>query len=219
MRILIAEDDFTIRTMLAAVLKKLGHEVVETVNGAEALEAVQRPDAPALLILDWIMPEMDGIEVIHRVRTIESTLPPYIILLTIKDGKVDIIAGLNAGANDYLTKPFDIGELQARIRVGVRMVEVQEQLAGKVWELNQSLEEIKTLRGILPICSFCKKIRNDQGYWDQVESYVSRHTYAQFSHGICPECEKKHYSEFCDHEGDTASKRGDDKEKVSYVGI
>lgn len=126
MRVLIAEDDFTSRTVLASVLKKNGHEVVETVNGAEAWDELQKLDAPKLVILDWMMPEMDGPEVVRRVRAIQSPQPPYIIILTSKGEKADIVAGLDAGADDYLAKPFDAAELQARMRVGQRMVELQE---------------------------------------------------------------------------------------------
>jgi two-component system cell cycle response regulator len=125
MRILIAEDDFTSRTMLAGVLKKKGYDVVVTVDGAEAWDALRKPDAPALAVLDWMMPEMDGVEVVRRVRALQAERPPYIILLTAKGEKADIISGLGVGANDYLAKPFDPGELHARIEVGRRMVEMQ----------------------------------------------------------------------------------------------
>jgi len=195
LRILIAEDDVTSRTVLAGVLKKSGHEVVETVNGAAAWDALQQPDAPPLVILDWMMPQMDGPEVVRRVRALQSSQPPYIVMLTARGEKADIIAGLDAGANDYLAKPFDAGELRARVEVGRRMVELQGALAAKVEELRQSLDQINTLRGIVPICANCKKIRDDQGYWNQVEAYVCEHTEAEFSHGICPECIKKLYPE------------------------
>ena len=128
MRILIAEDEVTFRSLLAAVLKKNGHEVVETENGAEAWDALQRPDAPRLAILDWMMPVMDGLEVVRRVRALQNDRPPYLIILTAKGKKTDIITGLDAGANDYLTKPFDAGELLARIEVGLRMIEMQDSL-------------------------------------------------------------------------------------------
>ena len=128
MKILIAEDDLTSRTVLMAALKKQGHEVEATVNGAEAWQTMQQHDAPSLAILDWMMPEMDGPEVVRRVRTLQIGRPPYIIMLTAKGEKTDIIAGLDAGANDYLTKPFDPGELHARVEVGRRMVEMQDAL-------------------------------------------------------------------------------------------
>jgi phosphoserine phosphatase RsbU/P len=203
MRILIAEDDFTSRTMLAAVLRKSGHEVVETVDGAEAWNALQKPNAPRLAILDWMMPEIDGIEVLRRVRALQTDQPPYILMLTTKMEKSAIIAGLDVGANDYLAKPFDVGELRARVEVGRRMVEMQETLVNKIEELHRALGEIKTLRGIVPICSCCKKIRDDQGYWSQVEVYVRAHSEAEFSHGICPECIKNIYSEFAEDSNET----------------
>ncbi len=196
MKILIAEDDLTSRTVLTAVLTKLGHEVEATVNGVEAWQAMQQLDAPRLAILDWMMPEMDGLEVVRRVRTLQNDRQPYIIMLTAKGEKADIIAGLEAGANDYLAKPFDRGELLARVEVGRRMVEMQDTLADKIEELRQALNQIKTLRGIVPICANCKKIRDDRGYWNQVEVYVRDHTEAEFSHSICPDCMKELYPEF-----------------------
>jgi phosphoserine phosphatase RsbU/P len=195
MRILIADDSISSRTMLAGVLKKIGYEVVETVNGAAAWEVLRQPGAPALVILDRVMPEMDGLEVLRRIRGIETDYPPYVIMLTSKGEKADIVAGLDAGANDYLSKPFDAGELRARVEVGRRMIEMQNALASKVEELRQAFDQIKTLRGIVPICANCKKIRDDQGYWNQVEVYVRNHTEATFSHGLCPECVKKLYPE------------------------
>jgi two-component system, cell cycle response regulator len=128
MRILIADDDFTSRTVLAGVLRKSGYEVVVTVDGAEAWQVLQQADAPRLVILDWIMQEMDGLEVIRLARGEQTERPPYIILLTTRGEKSDIIMGLDAGANDYLAKPFDSGELRARIEVGRRMVELQNAL-------------------------------------------------------------------------------------------
>jgi DNA-binding response OmpR family regulator len=196
MHILIAEDDFTSRTVLVGVLKKEGHEVTAMVNGAEAWQALQQPDAPPLAILDWMMPEMNGLEVVRRVRGLPTNRPPHLIMLTTKSEKDDIIAGLEAGANDYLAKPFHVGELRARVEVGRRMVEMQAALADKIEELRQAFDQIKTLRGIVPICAGCKQIRDDRGYWNQVEVYVRDHTEAQFSHGICPDCMKKLYPNY-----------------------
>jgi DNA-binding response OmpR family regulator len=196
MKILIAEDDVTSRNMLASVMGKSGFVVQEVANGKEALAALGAEDAPRLAIIDWMMPEMDGLEVVRRVRARQRKQPPYIIMLTTRGEKDDIVKGLEAGADDYLQKPFDIGELRARIGVGRRMLELQERLAAQVEELRQAMDHIDTLRGILPICSFCNKIRNDEGYWDRVEAYITRHSLAEFSHGICPECMKKHYPDY-----------------------
>jgi diguanylate cyclase (GGDEF)-like protein len=128
MRILVADDDLTSRLVLAGVLRKWGHEVVATVDGTEAWDAMRRPDAPALAILDWMMPGLSGVEVCSRVRGLCSDQPPYLIILTSKGEKADVVAGLEAGADDYLAKPFDPGELRARVDVGRRIIELQVRL-------------------------------------------------------------------------------------------
>jgi len=138
MKILIAEDDFTSRTMLKAVLNKLGHEVVVAVDGAEAWEIMQQPDAPRLAILDWVMPHLDGLEVCRRVRALATEFPPHLIMLTSKHEKVEVIAGLEAGADDYLAKPFDPGELRARVRVGLRTIEMLTHLREAEEQLRQA---------------------------------------------------------------------------------
>jgi len=128
MKILIADDDATSRLVLTGVLMKFGHEVVAKVNGTEAWETMRRPDAPTLAILDWMMPGLAGVEVCRRVRSLKSDEPPYLILLTSMSEKADIVAGLEAGADDYLAKPFDPGELRARVDVGRRVTELQARL-------------------------------------------------------------------------------------------
>jgi two-component system, cell cycle response regulator len=128
MRILIADDDATSRLILTGVLKKFGHDVVATVDGTEAWECLRRPDAPTLAILDWMMPGLAGVDVVRRVRSLGSDEPPYLILLTSMSEKADIVAGLEAGADDYLSKPFDPGELRARVDVGRRVTELQSKL-------------------------------------------------------------------------------------------
>ena len=128
MRILIADDDVTSRLVLIGVLTRHGHEVVATVDGAEAWEAMSRPDAPTLAILDWEMPGLSGIDVCRLIRGLASDTPPYLLILTSRGEKSDIVAGLEAGADDYLAKPFDPGELRARVDVGRRMVELQARL-------------------------------------------------------------------------------------------
>jgi len=208
MRILIADDDSESLAILATVLRKSGHEVLEARDGAAAWDALQRPDAPRMAILDWMMPQIDGLEVVRRVRTLQSDRPPYLIMLTARGDRTDIIAGLGAGADDYLAKPSDIRELRARVEAGRRLIEMQDALTSKVEELRQALDHIKTLRGILPICARCKNIRDDHGYWSQVEVYIRDHSEAEFSHGICPECIKKLYPEFAQDEDGAEHKRG-----------
>lgn len=187
MRILIAEDDPVSRCLLEATLVKSGYEVIVTTNGEEAWEALQR-DSPPVAILDWMMPGLDGVEVCRRVRAIQTPTPTYLILLTAKSEKQDIVHGLEAGADDYVTKPFDRLELQSRVSVGLRIAELQRNLANRIVDLEAALTRVKQLQGLLPICSYCKKVRDDQNYWQQVDSYISKHSEVEFSHSICPAC-------------------------------
>ena len=191
MKILIAEDDPVSRRLLQAALIKWGYEVTVTANGKEAWAALQVPDAPSLLILDWLMPEMDGTEVCHEIRQNPALKSAYIILLTSRGSKEDIVQGLEAGADDYVTKPFDHGELRARVQVGARVVSLQTALAARVNELEEAITNVKQLQGLLPICCYCKKIRDDGNYWHRVESYITGHANVRFSHGICPDCSEK----------------------------
>src|SRR6185436_17994381 len=165
-----------------------GHDVVVTEQGADAWAILQQEDPPSLAILDWMMPGMDGIEVCRRVRQRKDAQPTYIILLTAKSSKANIVEGLIAGANDYVTKPFDRDELRARVHVGVTVLDLQQKLAGRVMELEAALGQVRLLQGILPICSYCKHVRDDQNYWQSVEFYISEHSEAKFSHSICPDC-------------------------------
>jgi DNA-binding response OmpR family regulator len=192
MRVLIAEDDELSRTLLATVLGKLGFEVVTANNGVEAIKVLAQPGAPSLVLLDLMMPEMDGIEVCKWIRQSANPAEAYVIFLTARSGKDDIVSGLAAGANDYLTKPFDISELQARINVGAKVIELQNRLSGRVAELEQALDKVKRLQGLLPICSHCKRIRDDDNYWQAVDFYITQHTEAVFSHSICPDCYQQH---------------------------
>jgi DNA-binding response OmpR family regulator len=188
MRILIAEDESGSRLLLERALSGWGHEVVATCDGNEAWEVLQREDTPRLVILDWMMPGIDGIEVCRRARQVEALRQLYIIMFTQRTTEDDIVEGLDAGANDYLSKPLSRRELRARIDVGQRVLELQAELANRVRELEESLARERTLQGLLPICSYCKKVRNDDNYWQQVERYIEDHAQVSFSHGICPDC-------------------------------
>jgi phosphoserine phosphatase RsbU/P len=196
MRILIAEDDPTSQIVLRTVLTRAGHDILAVNDGAEALAVLSQPDAPRLAVLDWMMPEVDGVEVCRRLRAADDE-PRYLILLTALGRQEDIVAGLDAGADDYVTKPFHKKELLARVTVGERMLTLQRALAQRVQELEAALAQIRTLQGMLPICATCKKIRDDEGYWHQVESYVSAHSGAVFTHGICPDCLAQMNAELC----------------------
>lgn len=191
MKILIAEDDDVSRRVLQLTLTTAGHDVVATKNGIEALTVLENENAPSLAILDWMMPDLDGLDVCRRVRRLSNVPPVYIILLTAKNEKEDIVEGLEAGANDYVTKPFDTLELRARVQVGQMVIDLQHNLAARVVELEIALAQVKQLQGILPICSYCKNVRDDDDYWQTVENYISSHSDTQFSHGICPDCYEK----------------------------
>jgi CheY-like chemotaxis protein len=188
MKILVADDDLVSRRLLQGTLERWGYETVLADSGETAWEIFQQPEAPTIAILDWMMPGLDGTQVCRLAREQPATVGVYILLLSAKDRKEDLIQGLESGANDYLTKPFDRDELRARLRVGVRMVELQQMLARRVAELQQALAEVKTLEGIIPICMYCKRIRDDQDFWGRVEAYITQRSNAQFSHGVCPDC-------------------------------
>src|SRR5207253_11133708 len=135
MSILIADDDAISRTVLERTLRGWGHDVTTTKDGTEAWAALQREDAPKLAVLDWMMPGLEGPEVCRRLRALARPVPTYVILLTAKGQTDDIVTGLDSGADDYVTKPFDRQELRSRIRVGERVVGLQQGLAGRVQAL------------------------------------------------------------------------------------
>ena len=191
MRILIAEDDATSRLLLTNTLQRWGYDVVALADGAAALAALQQPDAPKLALLDWTMPGWQGPDICRRLRATPDDTPPYLILLTAHDDKKNVVEGLDAGANDYISKPFDQDELKARLAVGQRVLDLQQTLQQRVLDLQAALAHIKTLQGILPICMYCHKIRNDQQSWERLERYLSDHAEVQFSHSICPACLQK----------------------------
>ena len=188
MIVLIADDLDINRKLLRTLLAADGYEVIEASNGADAFNILKDAKGPMVGLIDWEMPQMEGIEVCRKARALHGLPPLYLILLTVRDSKQDIVAGLQGGANDYITKPFDKTELLARVGIGKQMVQLQQTLTERVAELKDALLSVKQLGGLLPICSYCKKIRDDQNYWQQVESYVGQHSDAKFSHSICPQC-------------------------------
>jgi sigma-B regulation protein RsbU (phosphoserine phosphatase) len=188
MRALIADDDPVANKVLSRTLIRLGFDVTIARDGAEAWDALRGAEAPPLAILDWMMPQIDGPEVCRLVRRDAWRPHAYLILLTSREDPADIVAGLDAGADDYLVKPFNLAELEARVRVGTRVLGLQQGLAARVEELQAALSQVKQLSGLLPICSYCKRIRSDDNYWEQVDAYVTQHSDVRFSHGICPPC-------------------------------
>jgi phosphoserine phosphatase RsbU/P len=192
MRLVVADDDPVTRRLLEGLLSKLGFQVVLAKDGIEALAILTGEDPPPLAILDWMMPGMTGIDVCRKLRHRASSGPTYVLIITSREQTEDLVAALDAGADDYVTKPFQVEELKARVGVGLRVATLQRRLADRVTELEHALAHVTRLQGLLPICMYCKKIRNDQNYWTQVETYVSDHSGARFSHSICPDCRVKH---------------------------
>ncbi|MFL5341581.1 MAG: PleD family two-component system response regulator [Gemmataceae bacterium] len=188
MKILLADDDEITRFAVSAALRGWGFEVEICGDGQAAWETLRRPAAPKLALLDWLMPGMDGPAVCRAVRAEPGLESTYLVMLTGRDSKADMIAGLASGADDYIAKPIHYEELRLRVRVGQRILGLQSDLAARVQELEEALARVRQLQGILPICSYCKKIRNDANYWQQVEAYIASQTEVKFSHGICPEC-------------------------------
>jgi sigma-B regulation protein RsbU (phosphoserine phosphatase) len=188
MKVLIAEDEELSRCMLEAFLSRRGYEVLAVADGVAAWDALQAEDRPPLAILDWMMPGIDGVELCRRSRSTPALRGLYLMLLTARDSRESILAGLGAGANDYITKPFDAEELDCRLRVAAQMVDLQGVLAARVHELEHALAEVKLLRGLLPICCYCKSVRDDRNYWHKVEQYLADHSDAQVTSGICPAC-------------------------------
>ena len=193
MKVLIGEDEPLSRRLLETRLISGGYEVVAAENGARAWDILESDDAPELAILDWMMPEIDGPEICRRLRGRESGPYVYVILLTARGRRADVIAGLESGADDYVTKPFDWAELETRLRTGKRILRLQSELAGKVAELESALAHVRTLQGLLPICMHCKSIRDDSNTWHRLETYIERHSNALFTHSLCRKCLATHY--------------------------
>jgi phosphoserine phosphatase RsbU/P len=201
-RVLVAEDHYVSRHLLERNLLNWGFTVVTAEDGEEALSILESDEAPPLAILDWMMPKMDGLEVCARVREHANRPYVYLVLLTAKSQKEEIAAGLQAGADDYVIKPFDPDELRARLTVGQRVVVLERVLARKVADLEAALADVKKLKSLLPICMYCKSVRDDQDYWHTIDAYIHQETGTDFSHGICPSCMAKLEA------GDAVGRRG-----------
>lgn len=174
MRILAVEDDKVALTVIRQALILLGHEVLEARDGKEAWKILQR-EPVRVIVSDWEMPEADGLELCRRIRSRLKSEYVYFILLTARDAsEANQQSAMEAGVDDFLSKPLDVLELRMRLRVAERILRYTTQ--------------VRQLEELLPICSYCKKIRDDQNYWQQMEGYINERTGSEFSHSVCPDC-------------------------------
>jgi DNA-binding response OmpR family regulator len=191
MNILIADDDASTRLTLQSILGKWGYNVTVACDGDEAWKILCEPEHPHLLILDWLMPGIEGPEIVRRLRTRDDENPYYAIIITSRSIRDSAANALDSGADDFVVKPFENDELRARVAVGYRMNSLQTALSEHIDDLRSTLSRVRQLEGIVPICMSCKKIRDDQNSWKQLEQYISEHSEAKFSHGYCPACAEK----------------------------
>jgi CheY-like chemotaxis protein len=188
MRVLVAEDHAPTREALRVLLERKGYQVTGVGNGEDAITTLTGWDGPSIALIDWMLPAASGLDVCRAVRTQDTGRYVYIIVITARDGEEDVAQALATGADDFLRKPCGASELVARVRTGQRIVELERNLAGRITELEDALDSVRQLRRLLPICMYCKKVRDDSDYWREIEDYIHQQTGTDFSHGICPEC-------------------------------
>ena len=187
-RVLVAEDDEKTRAALVFFLQRYQFDVIVVKDGQAALEILLSSDPPQLALLDWEMPRLDGLHVCRALRTIPYAHYIYVIMVSARDSAEDVLTAFAAGADDFLSKPADTAQLLARMRSGERVLALEARLAERIAELEKTLDELRQLKRLLPICMYCKKVRDDGDYWQEIEAYIHEHTGTDFSHGICPEC-------------------------------
>lgn len=190
MKLLIAEDEYTTRLTVQVVLEQWGYRVDSVEDGTSAWKILQKPDGPQIAILDWEMPGINGVDLCSKVKMLDRDTPIYVILLTGRDDQNDILMGFDAGADDYITKPFDENELRARVRVAERLVSIQEELVISNEELRSVLNHVELLQETLPVCTSCHSVQNGDEKWRSLEEYVQQQDDARFQYTICPHCRK-----------------------------
>ncbi|MEI6305586.1 MAG: response regulator [Deltaproteobacteria bacterium] len=193
-KLLIVDDAPENLRMLYQTLKN-EYKLFSAANGKEALSLAESV-APDLILLDVMMPEMDGFEVCGCLKGDDALKDIPVLFLTALVEETDEVKGFKAGAVDYITKPFKPMVVKHRIATHLQLKSQRDELASKNLELEEALAKVKTLSGLLPICMECKKIRDDKGYWNQLEAYISQHSEVLFSHGLCHECATKQMLKF-----------------------
>jgi len=206
MSILIVDDSPDQLTLLRSILGKAGHQDVLSADSAKSADAFLnlKGDAPTqaidLILMDVLMPDQDGVETCKQIKACVHLRDVPVIMVTVKNDLTNLQAAFAAGANDYINKPVQSVDLLARVSSALRLKQEmdcrkarEQELQRSNEELQRALKEVKTLRGLIPICASCKKIRNDGGFWQQLEEYLGEHSEAEFSHGLCQPCIKKLY--------------------------
>ncbi len=187
-RVLVGEDDERSRNALVRLLQRNGYDVTVANDGQEAINILLAPNAPQIALLDWEMPRLDGIHVCWAVRSIPSNPYTYIIMVTAKAEAADALAAFSAGVDDFLTKPLDSLQMLARLRCGERVLGLEKRCAERIAELNEARQEVRQLKRLLPLCMHCANVRDKDGHWQDLASYVRDNAEADYSHLLCPEC-------------------------------
>lgn len=189
MKILIADDDDVIRHLLKKFLPSWGFEVVEAHDGDEALAFLSDDKSLRMAILDWQMPGMDGMEIAYRIRNDLRITPFYVIMLTSRGGRLNLIEGMESGVDDYITKPFDKEVLQARLKAGIRSVEQQSYLVRCIRDLQRDKQDLEALLKELPLCAKCRRVRADNGQdWFPLRAVAEAHFPIADEALLCPVC-------------------------------
>lgn len=190
MKLLIAEDEYTTRLTVQVILEQWGYRVDSVEDGDAAWKLLKNPEGPQIAILDWEMPGIDGVELCNKVKTLDRDTPVYVIMLTGRDAQNDILKGFDAGADDYMTKPFDENELRARVRVAERLVSIQEELAISNNELRAVLNHVEMLQSNLPLCTSCMCVQDYDNSWRSIQEYATGKEDPRFQYTTCPHCRK-----------------------------
>jgi response regulator RpfG family c-di-GMP phosphodiesterase len=194
--VMVVDDDPDVLFATARIVKNAGYPVMKASSATEcqALIQEQRPD---LILLDVVLPDMDGPELCQKIKSDPALKGIFVILISgMKTSSSEQADGLDVGADGYIVRPISNNELKARVNAMVRILIAERDRDRLIVELRGALSKVKRLSGLLPICSHCKKIRDDKGYWNKIETYIHDHSEAEFSHGICQECAKEHYPDF-----------------------
>jgi len=190
-KILIAEDEYTTRLMVQVCLENWGYSIESVEDGKKAWDIINQKNPPQIAVLDWEMPGISGIDLCRKIKSLDRSSPIHDILLTARDSKNDISQGFEAGADDYITKPFNDDELGARIRVAERIVTIQSSLNSSLEELREALDMVQSFEEPVAVCRKCKKIGAFDGSWRTPEKLLEYPVDPRFIQLDCPSCKAK----------------------------